>query len=391
MSSSNGTTTLAPTNSYDSAAIQKRAETRRWNIVNKAQRYYQMYLKDKDSIGNNELHELQGLYVDYSLAPQADEKYDDQMYNIMRHFFGTDWEPYEPGNHTGGRLKLFDAKGEPKPFKKMRAPRIKAVFKKDARFQQLIDWISEEGPAFSKFAFMLGTAFETGYAGWMAGKPESVTAMASLVGGNAAQVGAGGQVWLVSCIVWGVGLMFETAFAHAWVMSGSGKLASEQVEINDEIFNKCRFIMAGGLIAALVSTLFGMQMIMNAYLAFMAAGAIHIIGLQRDLKLAHPAVAARQKQSDLKAEWEAAWVHESGKEQKHYLKQTAQERTIEAKEQEIKHTEEIKVLDSKAYRRQVEEEAKNRFLTVGKGGGGLSGGIINIINEAKRLMGPRNN
>ena len=280
------------------------------------------------------------------------------------------------------RLELFDDKGNPTEFKKIKIRNSSSLFKKSAKFQKVIDLVGEEGPAFSKAAFMVGTAFETAYAGWMAGKPSSVTEIAGLIGESLPGLTTPqGHIWLISIIVWGVGLMFETAFAFSWIRTGSSKLAGDQVDINNDIFDKCRLIMAGGLIAAVISTLFSAQILMNAYLALMMFGAVHILHLQHKLKLADPRVQAKQEQTDLQADWEAAWIREGGKEQDLYLKKTEHERNVERRELAIKNQEEMKILSSRKYRKQAEENARNRFLSPGK-----SGPTISIIEKAKQLL-----
>ena len=215
---------------------------------------------------------------------------------------------------------------------------------------------------------MIGTFAETIYAGWQAGAPSSI----QMIGGTAT-----GQVWLISMIVWGMGLMYETAFAFSWARTGSSKLAGEQVELNAKLFKDCLHLMMGGLVAAIVSKVFGMVMILNVWLVIQIIGAVHIIKLQRKIKVSHPTYAARQMQTDSEARWQAAWIEESLKEQELYLTQTEHERSIDRKTLAIQTEEEAKVINSRSYRRIEKDRAKQRFL--GNGGGSIAGRIKRLL------------
>ena len=276
------------------------------------------------------------------------------------------------GSNQVQRISILDSKGDPVPFKKLKLRGAPNAFSAKAFFNGFIKMLADEGPAFSKVAFMIGTFAETLYAGWQAGAPSSI----QMIGGSVT-----GQVWLISIIVWGMGLMYETAFAFSWARTGSNKLAGAQVELNAKLFKDCLHLMMGGLVAAIISKVFGAPMILNVWLVIQIIGAVHIIKLQRKIKVSHPTYEARQMQTNSEARWQAAWIFESLKEQELYLTKTEHEREIDRKKLAIRTEEEIKVLKSRNYRNVEKGLAKQRFLTMGKSkGGGLGQRLKQLIS-----------
>ena len=243
------------------------------------------------------------------------------------------------------RFQLFGADGRPLRYRepKMEEPPPKAFHDK-AFFNEIIKFIGQEGPAFSKVAFMIGTAAETAYAGWTAGH---IT---------------GEFVWLITLMVWGMGLMYETAFGYAWYMTGSDKVAGDQVKLVESMYKRCLFFMSGGLIAALASFLFAEQAILNIWLLVQVLGAVSILRLQRRIKAAHPEEIARQRGIDRKAKWNAAWMDEAGKEQDLVLEHTAHARYVERRQLAIKQSEDLRVLESNAYRDKARSESEVKLL-----------------------------
>lgn len=261
------------------------------------------------------------------------------------------------------RISLFDKNGDPIKFKRTRVGKIPRAFHEEAKANEWIKKIAEEGPAISKLGFMVATFAENLYAGWTISLIENT------------------RVWLVALIVWGVGAIWETAFGFAWYRTGSDKLAGDQVELNRTMYNRCLSFMSVGLIAAVVSAAFGIMEVLKVWVCIQVIGTVSVLRLQRKIKESHPTEEARQREVDRKAEMQAAWIDEQGQELDLYLEKTAHERGVERKQLAIQTEEEDRVLDSRQYRKQAKENARTRFLTMGKLGGGG-----NLIQKAKRYL-----
>ena len=254
----------------------------------------------------------------------------------------------EPQRRKGSqkleRLQLFDANGKPKAIKGLRIRKGPDAFAKDALFNQLIEWIGKEGPAFSKATFMVATLCEGLYAGWTAAHLN------------------GEFVWLIAGMIWGVSLLLETSFGFAWWRTGSDKLAGDQVDLNETLYKRCLWLMAGGLVAALGSYLFSTQLPLKLWALVQVCGAISILRLQRLMKASHPEAEARRRAIDRKAKMNAAWIDELGREQDLYLERTAHARKVERKELSIQKEEDMKVLNGRQYRRIARQIARGNYL-----------------------------
>lgn len=347
-----------------------RNAVRRWQILNEATTIYDKVLRTH-KVSPQDANRIEGLYVDFINAPANKDQYVHEMNQIMSYIFGPSWKPVNSNNEGVKRLDLFDDDGNPLPIKGTKIGAVPKAYAHKATFNTALKFIAEEGPAFSKVAFMAGTMAETIYAGMEAGKPESATGLTQMMNNSGiVDVGPGQEhIWLITLIVWGMGLMYETAFGYAWYMTGSRKLAGKQVILNETMYNRCLTIMSCGLMAALVSALFNAQMILNIWLIFQVLGTVSILRLQRLIKRSHPLEIERQKNIDREARQKAAWMAEQGHEMDLYLEKTKSDRVKERKKLGIKKAQETKVLDSKEYRRSIYDEVYNELMPYNGAGG----------------------
>ena len=216
-----------------------------------------------------------------------------------------------------------------------------------------LDWLpmllKEHGIALSKIMFMVATG------------------SATVFGGLAAANAGGAFNLTVALMVWGCGLLLEIAFAYAWFMEGSEKLAGEQKEILRRIFNTATWVMLGDLGCMLLEHQFaGNGMVHNLFIFWTSVvqtgAAIYIMRAYFNLKGAHPIAAARDEAVTTKAEIAALWIKEDAAKQRLMIDSAKNDREINYRDLEIRIKEEKSVVNSRKYRKKLKKEASRKLL-----------------------------